>query len=209
MLETWIPNLLFVKCLGALCLDASRGVGNMPNFEKHYFVLWWNIILLYLQPSGLSSAIWGFTEQSALFSPGESLRDNQVSISVPQILLLPRIKNPRLFQSCWRCTFTLYMLSLWNPVLWLNVLCPSYPLSVLLQLPRGRWAVGCHGILGWRFFDRCGDRNLHGWRPDCSCLPWGKASGQPALSRKWPSYQCPSKFCNWWDFSLRTGGGRN
>lgn len=127
MLETWIPNLIFVKCLGALCLDASRGVGIMPNFEKHYFVLWWNIILLYLQPSGLSSAIWGFTEPSALFSPGESLRDNQVSVSVPQILLLPRIKNPRLFQSCWTCTFTLYMLSLWNPVLWLNVLCSFLP----------------------------------------------------------------------------------
>ena len=75
ILVTWTPDPIFIRCLGTLCFQASRDVGTMPDFKKYCFVLWWNEILLHLQPSDFSSIFWGFTGQSALFSPVESLRD--------------------------------------------------------------------------------------------------------------------------------------
>lgn len=84
MLVTWTPNPNFVKCLGALCFHAFRGLGVMPNFRNYYFVLWRNKILLYLQPLDFSSALWGFTEESTWFSPGEYFRGVKLVILSPR-----------------------------------------------------------------------------------------------------------------------------
>lgn len=79
-------------------------------------------ILLYLQPSDCSSVFWGFTEQCALISPGESLRDVKLVILSHRFCFslekrtLDSSRTEGNAESLW------YMLILWKPMLWSRVL---------------------------------------------------------------------------------------
>lgn len=69
------------------------------NFIFHIFNL---VEDLQLCPLGLHRTV-GFVFSRWI------LRRFQVSNSVPQILVFPRKKNPRLFQIWWKCRFILYI----------------------------------------------------------------------------------------------------
>ena len=157
--------------------------------------------------SDFSSDFWSITGQSTLFSLVESLRDVKL-VKQSHRFCFPSEKrttfrvegNAESLCICLslesHCCFSVYP----------TQCIPTHLLPLPLQLPCGRWAMGCHGIFGWRFFDRRGDGNLHGRRSDRSCVPWGKANSQSDLSRTYLElpYLCISGFCIWWDLSLGT-----